>query len=117
MINSSEKLKIIVFSNIKHDLTNPINAILGYSELLLDIIDRDLVMLKNDIKSIHDSGNSILNDIKKMVTEKKILYDHFADQRKINRWDSQVVLQPLHISHLPEYISLNKEKFKDWLEG
>ena len=57
-----------------------------------------------------------LNDIKKMVAEKKILYDHFADQRKIDRWNSQVILQPLNISFLPEYISLNKEKFKDWLE-
>ena len=57
-----------------------------------------------------------LNDIKKMVDEKKILYDHFADQRKINRWDSQVILKPLKISFLPEYISLNKEKFKDWLQ-
>ena len=63
MKNSSEKIKKIVFSNIKHDLTNPINAILGYSELLLDIIDMDLVMLKNDLISIHDSGKSILNDI------------------------------------------------------
>ena len=66
MKKSSEKIKKIVLTNIKHDLTNPINAILGYSELLLDIIDMDLVMLKNDLKSIHDSGNSILNDIKKI---------------------------------------------------
>ena len=72
MKNSSEKIKKIVLSNIKHDLTNPINAILGYSELLLDIIDMDLVMLKNDLKSIHDSGNSILNDIKKIFSKEAI---------------------------------------------
>jgi len=58
-----------------------------------------------------------LNDIKKMVNEKKILYDHFADQKKINRWDSKVVLSPLSISSLPDYISSNKEKFKNWIEG
>ena len=57
-----------------------------------------------------------LGDIKKMVAEKKILYDHFADQRKIDKWNSKVVLKPLEISNLPEYIILNKEKFKDWLE-
>ena len=57
-----------------------------------------------------------LEDIKKMVHDKKILYDHFADQKKINRWDSKFVLQPLDISFLPTYINLNKEKFKDWLE-
>ena len=57
-----------------------------------------------------------LNDIKKMVSEKKILYDHFADQRKINRWDSSVVLNPINISFMPEYVKNNKEKFKNWLE-
>ena len=57
-----------------------------------------------------------LNDIKKMVSEKKILYDHFADQKKVDRWDSKVILKPLEITSLPEYISSNKEKFKDWLE-
>ena len=57
-----------------------------------------------------------LEDIKKMVHDKKILYDHFADQKKINKWNSKVVLQSLDISFLPTYINLNKEKFKDWLE-
>ena len=51
-----------------------------------------------------------------MVKEKKILYDHFADQKKINKWDSKVILQPLNLSSLPEYVSSNKEKFKNWLE-
>jgi hypothetical protein len=58
-----------------------------------------------------------LTDIKKMVNEKKILYEHFSDQRKMNRWDSKVVLSPLNISYLPDYISSNKEKFKNWIEG
>ena len=57
-----------------------------------------------------------LNDIKEMVSKRKILYDHFADQRKINRWDSQVVLKPIDISLLPKYINNNKEEFKNWLE-
>ena len=57
-----------------------------------------------------------LEDIKKMVSEKKILYDHFADQKKINRWNSQVVLKPINMSFLPKYIKDNKEKFKDWLD-
>jgi len=57
-----------------------------------------------------------LDDIKKMVSQKKILYDHFADQRKIDKWNSTVVLKPVEISYLPEYIIQNKDKFKDWLE-
>ena len=62
-----------------------------------------------------ESGLS-LNDIKKMVSEKKILYDHFADQRKTDKWDSTVTLKPVEISLLPDYIAQNTEKFKNWLE-
>ena len=62
-----------------------------------------------------ESGLS-LNDIKKMVSEKKILYDHFADQRKTDKWDSPVTLKPVEISLLPDYIAQNTEKFKNWLE-
>ena len=58
-----------------------------------------------------------LDDIKKMVSQKKILYDHFADRRKIDKWDSSVTLKTADISVLPKYISKNKEKFKNWLES
>ena len=57
-----------------------------------------------------------LDDIKKMVSQKKIMYDHFADQRKVDRWNSPVVLKPVDITILPEYIIKNRDKFKDWLE-
>ena len=57
-----------------------------------------------------------LDDIKKMVFQKKIMYDHFADQRKVDRWNSPVVLKPADITILPEYIIKNRDKFKDWLE-
>ena len=57
-----------------------------------------------------------LNDVKEMVSKKKIGYDHFADQSKVDRWNSPITLKAVEISILPKYISDNKEKFKDWLE-
>lgn len=57
-----------------------------------------------------------LNDVKEMVSKKKIGYDHFADQRKVDRWNSQITLKTVEISILPKYIADNKEKFKEWLE-
>ena len=57
-----------------------------------------------------------LNDIKKMVIDKKILYNHFADQRKSDKWDNPAVLKSIELSSLPEYIIQNKEKYKDWLD-
>ena len=62
------------------------------------------------------NDKSNLDDIKKMVSQKKIMYDHFADQRKVDRWNSPVVLKPADITILPEYIIKNRDKFKDWLE-
>ena len=54
----------IILTNIKHDLTNPINAILGYSEFIIDIVkDKDNNTLDRDIDAIHDSGNAILAHI------------------------------------------------------
>ena len=57
-----------------------------------------------------------LDDVRNMVSDKKILYDHFADQKKIHRWDSPIVLKPIDLSHLPEYIAKNKEKYREWLD-
>ena len=57
-----------------------------------------------------------LDDIKKMVKEKKILYDHFADQKKVEKWDSPVTLEAINILNLPDYVINNKNKFKDWIE-
>ena len=57
-----------------------------------------------------------LDDIKKMVKEKKILYDHFADQKKIEKWDSPITLEAINILNLPDYVINNKNKFKDWIE-
>ena len=58
-VNSSYHYRKIILSNIKHDLTNPINAILGYSEIIIDIMqNEDQNILKRDIQAIYDSGNS-----------------------------------------------------------
>ncbi|SVB08505.1 uncharacterized protein METZ01_LOCUS161359, partial [marine metagenome] len=54
----------ILLSNIKHDLTNPINAILGYAELIIDYLeistdDRFI----SDVKNIHESGSLLFQNI------------------------------------------------------
>ena len=53
-INTSGQYKKIILSNIRHDLTNPINAILGYSELIIEVSseqgDDDLI---KDMQSIY----------------------------------------------------------------
>jgi len=66
----SEYYRNILLSNIKHDLTNPINAILGYAELIMDYIqDSDNQQLKADINNIHASGTLILEKINAIFTQ------------------------------------------------
>ena len=68
--NSSGYYRKILLSNIKHDLTNPINAILGYAELIMDYIqDSNNQKLKVDINNIHASGTLILKNINAIFTQ------------------------------------------------
>ena len=80
-INTSVQYQKIILSNIKHDLTNPINAILGYSELIIDIVkDEDKNTLHRDIHAIHDSGNAILAHINEIFSiEPNTNDDHIGD--------------------------------------
>ena len=57
-----------------------------------------------------------VNDIKKKIAEKKIIYDHSSDQRSY-KWGSEKTLQTLNISKMPDYIVNNFKKYFNWLES
>jgi len=57
-----------------------------------------------------------LKDIKEMVRNKKILYDLGVDQAAY-KWDGVKTLEKVDLSDIPEYISLNCEKYAEWLEN
>ena len=61
-----------------------------------------------------ESGMKI-EDIKKSISEKKIIYDYFADKRtdKINNSGK---LQKLNFEKLPDYIVKNINKYKEWID-
>ena len=43
------------------------------------------------------------------------MYDHNVDQRG-NKWSSKNKLSKIVISELPDYINLNADKYKEWLD-
>ena len=53
-------------------------------------------------------------NIEKLIKQKKALYDYKADQRD-NKWSNNNELEKINLNLLPEYISKNKLKYKDWL--
>ena len=61
-----------------------------------------------------ESGLKI-NDIKKLIKEKRVMYDHNIDQRGY-KWSGKSILQKIKLNLLPEYISSNAKKFDTWLD-
>ena len=56
-----------------------------------------------------------INDLKKLVSEKRVMYDHNVDQRGY-KWSGSSTLKRISVDHLPSYIKENSEKLKNWLD-
>ena len=56
-----------------------------------------------------------VNDVKKIISEKKVFYDHSADKRE-EKWKNQIQLSKVDDSFLPDYLTKNKDKFSDWFD-
>jgi len=57
-----------------------------------------------------------LRDIKKMIENKKILYDHSADQRDY-KWSGSKNLKKVDLSYMPDYLRENYKKYDNWLDA
>ena len=60
-------------------------------------------------------ANLNLQDLKKKIKEKKIIYNHSVDQTQ-NKWDSDVTLRAVKLSDMPDYLKENYKKYVNWLE-
>ena len=56
-----------------------------------------------------------LKDLKKIIKENKILYDHGQDQTGY-KWGSKRTLNKVTLSKMPDYIRENYKKYGNWLE-
>jgi beta-1,4-mannosyl-glycoprotein beta-1,4-N-acetylglucosaminyltransferase len=56
-----------------------------------------------------------LDDIKKLVKEKRIIYDYLADQKEY-KWSGKSTLKKANISLLPSHVSSNISYYKEWLD-
>jgi beta-1,4-mannosyl-glycoprotein beta-1,4-N-acetylglucosaminyltransferase len=62
-----------------------------------------------------ESSGLKINDIKKIVKEKKVLYDLNQDQTGY-KWGAKTSLDKVDLSEMPEYIKNNPKKYYDWLD-
>ena len=71
---------------------------------------------KNYLRHLeYEESGLKVDDVRKIISEKKIIYDHSADKRN-NKWNSQINLIKEADTHLPDYIVNNKAKFKSWID-
>ena len=61
-----------------------------------------------------ESGLKI-DDIKKLIHEKRVMYDHSIDQ-KGHKWSGVSTLTRIPSELLPSYLNSNLSKYKDWLD-
>jgi beta-1,4-mannosyl-glycoprotein beta-1,4-N-acetylglucosaminyltransferase len=61
------------------------------------------------------SGLSI-EDIRKKIENKKVFYNHFADQSNQDKWSYDYKLKKIDDQLLPFYLTSNIDKFKDWFD-
>ena len=57
-----------------------------------------------------------IEGIKKMIENKEAIYNLKHDQRSLNKIGSGEKLTKVNLSNLPEYITLNRKKFDEWLD-
>jgi len=83
-----------------------------------------------NIKSVEDIEKKLLNythhyefeqsglnvsDLRKKISEKKIIYDHGVDQRD-PKWNSEKTLTKIDLENMPTYLKENYMKYTNWLE-
>jgi len=72
--------------------------------------------LSNFLHHYEFEGTKItVDEMEKIVKEKKVLYDHSVDQRQ-NKWNSEITLKKVQNLDLPKYLTENFNKYKDWLD-
>jgi beta-1,4-mannosyl-glycoprotein beta-1,4-N-acetylglucosaminyltransferase len=57
-----------------------------------------------------------LEDLKNIVNEKRIIYDHSQDQRGF-KWGSKTKLESINLSEMPDYLRENYKKYSTWLDS
>ena len=63
----------------------------------------------------YETSGLNLEDLKKKINKKKIIYDHGADSRAY-KWGSEKTLRTIELSKMPDYLRENYKKYTNWLE-
>ena len=63
----------------------------------------------------YDESGLKIDDLKKLIIEKRVMYDHNVDQKGY-KWSGKSKLKKIDNNFLPDFINLNLDKYKSWLD-
>ncbi|NPV67432.1 MAG: GAF domain-containing protein [Anaerolineae bacterium] len=87
-----DKVKSQFLANMSHELRTPLNSIIGFSRVILKGIDGPLTDLqRQDLETIHASGQHLLNLINDILDQAKIEADKLA--LTISEFDLRPVIE------------------------
>ena len=61
-----------------------------------------------------ESGLKV-DDLKKLISEKRVMYDHNVDQRGY-KWSGKSRLKKIDNKFLPNFLSLNLDRYSNWID-
>lgn len=83
-------------ANIRHDLRTPLNAVIGYSDILLEDCEvEDPLTLVPDLQKILEAGHQILETIGTVLQSEKILADETVEIEEYVRQIVDEIKKPL----------------------
>ena len=63
----------------------------------------------------YENSGIKIDDLKRLIKEKKVMYKHAADKKE-NKWSDGSTLEKINNIILPECIKNNLEQYKEWLD-
>ena len=63
----------------------------------------------------YEQSGLAIKDLKKMMEEKRVMYDHTIDQKSY-KWSGKSKLIKIENDFLPKYINSNLSKYQEWLD-
>ncbi len=65
----------------------------------------------------YESSGITLEKLKKSIENKVVFYDHSSKKSEQDKWNAGFKLKKIDLNYLPEYLSENKNKYKNWIEN
>ncbi len=75
--------------------------------------------LNDEMHSEFENKSVNIDDIKKKISQKYVNYNHFADSKSSidKKYENQFSLEKVGLDKLPNYIKINKDKYKEWIDA